>query len=151
MDALLTSPGTAGIIEHTGFFSGLSVKQREQVARVSRIADFPQGSQIYGLGEPAADLYVLVDGMVRFTIGLGNRQTHGGQILRHGEVFGWAALVKNARKRIATAQALTACNVLAINGEQMLFLMDQDHTLGYHVMTQLNQLITGNLTAFASG
>lgn len=151
MDTLLTSTCDTGILEHTGFFSGLSVKQLEQVSRVSRLADFPQGSQIYGLGEPANEMFVLVDGMVRFTIGLGNRQTHGGQILRRGEVFGWAALVKNARKRIATAQTLTACNVLAINGEQMLFLMDQDHSLGYHVMTQLNQLITGNLTAFASG
>jgi CRP-like cAMP-binding protein len=66
-------------------------------------------------------------------------------------VFGWAALVKNARHRIATAQAITPCTVLAINGEQLLFLMDQDHTLGFRVMTRLNELITGNLTAFASG
>jgi len=32
-----------------------------------------------------------------------------------------------------------------------LMLMDQDHGLGYRVMKQLNVLITGNLTAFASG
>jgi CRP-like cAMP-binding protein len=151
MDTPQASAGACAILEHTGFFAELSAEQRLQVARVSRLADYPQGSQMYGLGEPADDFFILVDGMVRFTIGLGNRQTHGGQILRRGEVFGWAALVRNARKRIATAQAITPCNVLAINGEQMLFLMDHDHTLGYHVMARLNELITGNLTAFASG
>lgn len=151
MDSGAAEADSTGIIANTAFFSELPAAQRAQVARVSRIAEYPQGSQIYGLAEPAADFYVLIDGMVRFTIGLGNRQTHGGQILRHGEVFGWAALVRNARKRIATAQAITLCSVLAINGEQLLFLMDHDHSLGYRVMTRLNELITGNLTAFASG
>jgi toluene monooxygenase system ferredoxin subunit len=94
---------------------------------------------------------VLVDGMVRFTIGLGSRQTHAGQILKRGEVFGWAALVETAPKRIASALAITPCTVLAINGNQLLILMNQDHTLGYRLMSQLNALITGNLTAFASG
>ena len=141
----------AEVIAHTAFFSELSEQQRHRIAGVSRIQDYPLGSQIYGLAEPAADFYVLIDGMVRFTIGLGSRQTHGGQVLRRGDVFGWAALVKNARKRIATAQAITPCNILAINGEQLLFLMDHDHTLGFCIMSRLNELITGNLTAFASG
>jgi hypothetical protein len=29
--------------------------------------------------------------------------------------------------------------------------MEADHSLGYRLMKQLNALITGNLTAFASG
>ncbi len=151
MDSVTVHSGSLEIIANTTFFSELTPQQRAQVARVSRVADYPQGSQIYSLAETANDFYVLVEGMVRFTIGLGNRQTHGGQILRRGEVFGWAALVRNARNRIASAQAITDCKVLAVNGEQLLFLMDQDHALGYRVMTQLNELITGNLTAFASG
>ena len=89
--------------------------------------------------------------MVRFTIGLGNRQTHAGQILKRGELFGWAALVENTQQRIAAALAITPCTLIAINGDQLLVLMDQDHTLGYRIMQQLNVLITGNLTSFASG
>ena len=33
----------------------------------------------------------------------------------------------------------------------LIELMNGDHTLGYHLMTQLNLLITGTLTAFAAG
>lgn len=144
-------PGCADILAHTGFFSDLSQQQLRQVSQLARIEEYPQASRIYNLSEPAGDLYVLVDGMVRFTIGLGSRQTHAGQILKRGEVFGWAALVETAPKRIATALAITPCTALAINGNQLLILMNQDHTLGYRIMTQLNALITGNLTAFASG
>ena len=147
----ISAADSESVLTHTAFFAELSAEQRHRIAGVSRIQDYPQSSQIYGLAEPAADFYVLIDGMVRFAIGLGSRQTHGGQVLRRGEVFGWAALVKNARKRIATAQAITPCTILAINGEQLLFLMDHDHTLGFSIMSRLNELITGNLTAFASG
>jgi toluene monooxygenase system ferredoxin subunit len=89
--------------------------------------------------------------MVRFTIGLGSRSAQAGQVLRRGEVFGWAALVESAQKRIATALAITPCTVLAINGDQLTIMMEEDHTLGYRIMRELNELITGNLTAFASG
>jgi CRP-like cAMP-binding protein len=144
--AAATETGCADILAHTGFFADLSPQQLKQVSQLARIEEYPQTSRIYSLGEPASDLYVLVDGMVRFTIGLGSRQ-----ILKRGEVFGWAALVETAPKRIATALAITPCTVLAINGNQLMILMNQDHTLGYRIMTQLNALITGNLTAFASG
>ncbi len=89
--------------------------------------------------------------MVRFSIGLGSRQASAGQILRRGEVLGWAALVEHAPQRIASAFCITPCIVLAVDGAQLLLLMKADHSLGYHLMKQLNVLITGNLTAFASG
>ena len=143
--------GSVGILRETAFFSGLTQTQLERVALVCRAESYPQDAQIYTLGEAAENLYVLVEGMVRFTIGLGQRSTQAGQVLRRGAVFGWAALVDSAPTRIATALAITPCSVLALNGEQLTIMMDEDHTLGYRLMRQLNELITGNLTAFASG
>ena len=144
-------PSCGEILAYTAFFTELMPQQLAQVSQLVRFEEYPRDSCIYDLGEPAADFYVLVNGMVRFTIGLGDRRTHAGQILKRGEVFGWAALVESAQKRIATALCITPCTVLAINGDQLLILMDQDHSLGYRIMKQLNVLITGNLTAFASG
>lgn len=112
---------------------------------------YPREAPIYTLGQTADNLYVLVEGMVRFTIGLGNRSTRAGQVLNRGEVFGWAALVESAQTRIANALAITPCTVLAIDGGQLSIMMEEDHTMGYRLMRQLNELITGNLTAFASG
>ena len=141
----------ADIVISTGFFAGLAPAQRERVAALGRLENYRQDSQIYNLGDAAADFYVLVDGMVRFSIGLGSRRTAAGQVLRRGEVFGWAALVEQAPKRIASAYCITPCAVLAMSGDQLLLLMEADHSLGFRLMKQLNSLITGNLTAFASG
>jgi len=145
------APSGVEIVAATGFFAELTPAQRERVAALGHIETYRQDGQIYDIGDAATDFYVLVDGMVRFSIGLGSRRAAAGQVLRRGEVFGWAALVEQAPKRIASASCISPCSVLAINGDQLLLLMEADHSLGYRLMKQLNALITGNLTAFASG
>jgi toluene monooxygenase system ferredoxin subunit len=144
-------PVSDDIVAGTGFFAELAAPQRARVASLGRIETHRQDTPIYNIGDAAADFYVLVDGMVRFSIGLGSRRTAAGQVLRRGEVFGWAALVEQAPQRIASAFCITSCTVLAINGDQLLLLMEADHSLGFRLMKQLNVLITSNLTSFASG
>ena len=150
-DPSLAPFSSAEILRSTAFFADVTPEQIGRVALLGRVETYPQDASVYTLGQAADDFYVLVDGMVRFTIGLGPRSTHAGQVLKRGEVFGWAALVESAHKRIATARAITPCTVLALNGEQLTIMMDEDHGLGYRLMRQLNELITGNLTAFAAG
>ena len=86
-----------------------------------------------------------------FSLAVGNRQASAGQIIGHGEVFGWGALVESRQKRIASATATSACKALAIDGGQLIALADADHSLGYALMRSLNAIITGTLTAFAAG
>jgi len=106
--------------------------------------------EIYNHGQPARYLYVLAEGLVQFAIGLRNR-TSGGDMLRRGNVFGWAALTPGVRQRIATATRVTPCTVLAIDGSQCFALMEADHAMGFLVMTRLNLMITSTLTAFVAG
>jgi len=139
------------ILSQAGFFSGLSKEQIMRMSSVSRIEEYPEGSQIYKIGETATTLYVLIEGVVRFAIGYGNREASAGDILHPGQVFGWSALTPPCSVRIATASCLSPCSVLAIDGNSLLEQMELDHTLGYRLLTQLNILITGTLTAFAGG
>jgi CRP-like cAMP-binding protein len=148
---VIVAPSAADVLRGTAFFRDLTRTQLDRIALLGRVETYRPEATIYTLGQPADDVYVLVDGMVRFTLAHGARSTHAGQVLKRGEVFGWAALVESAQKRIATALAITPCTVLAVNGEQLTIMMDEDHTLGYRLMRQLNELITGNLTAFAAG
>jgi CRP-like cAMP-binding protein len=53
--------------------------------------------------------------------------------------------------RIATASCVTPCTVLAIDGDTLNDLMEQDTALGFQLMKQLNLLVTRTLTAFAAG
>lgn len=94
---------------------------------------------------------MLAEGMVRFTLGFGKRETSAGEIIRRGDVFGWAALVEGYSRRIATAYCLTPCTVVAIDGARLHALMESDHDMGYAVMKKLAVLLTSELTTFAAG
>ena len=141
----------AGILSQTDFFQGLTPNQIDRVAAVSEMQQFEGGHQVYRIGEPAKAVYVLVDGTVMMSIGFGGRNAKAGNIVRRGDVFGWAALTPGCNQRIATASCLSPCDILAVDGVGLMNLMEQDHTLGYRLMTQLTRLITGTLTAFAGG
>ena len=104
------------VLAQARFFSALTPAQLERVSAIARVKRFPQDTRIYNLGDTADDFFVLADGMVRFTLGLGKRETSAGEIIRRGDVFGWAALIESAQKRIATAFCLTTCEVIALNG-----------------------------------
>jgi CRP-like cAMP-binding protein len=141
----------AGVLGQARFFSGLSKPQLERVAALGRMRSFPQDTRIYTIGDAVDDFYVLADGMVRFTLGLGKRETSAGDIIRRGDVFGWAPLVEGHARRIATAYCLTACEVVAIDGAALNRLMEGDPGLGYALMKKLAVLLTSELVAFAAG
>jgi toluene monooxygenase system ferredoxin subunit len=141
----------ARVLGQARFFSGLDKAQLDRVAALGRVRAFPQDTRIYVVGDAVDDFYVLADGMVRFTLGLGKRETSAGDIIRRGEVFGWAPLVEGHARRIATAYCLTACEVIAIDGGALMRLMESDAALGYALMKKLAVLLTSELVAFAAG
>ncbi|KAF3996510.1 cyclic nucleotide-binding domain-containing protein [Glaciimonas immobilis] len=150
-DAIIQQASLLAMLTQTKFFSGLSASQLSLVASVSQVEEWPSGHPIYKIGENAGTLYVLIDGMVRFAISLGSRETSAGDILHRGQVFGWSSLTPTSNIRLATATCITSCKALAIDGEGLSLIMEQDHTIGYRLMTQVTALITGTLVAFACG
>ena len=98
-----TEADAASVLAEARFFSGLTKTQLARVAALAHLRAFPQDTRIYTIGDALDDFYVLADGMVRFTLGLGKRETSAGDIIRRGEVFGWAPLVEGQPRRIATA------------------------------------------------
>ena len=141
----------ARVLEQARFFSGLDKTQLERVAAVGRPRSFSQDTRIYTVGDAVDNFYVLADGMVRFTLGLGKRDTAAGDIIRRGDVFGWAPLVEGHDRRIATAYCLTPCEVIALEGGALTRLMEADKSLGYALMKKLAVLLTSELVAFAAG
>lgn len=133
------------------FFGKLEPAQLSRVMALGRVRSFSQDTRIYTIGDEVDDFYVLSEGTVRFTLGLGKRETAAGDIIRRGEVFGWAALVEGYSRRIATAYCLTPCEVVALDGASLRTFMDDDPAAGYVIMKQLALLLTSELTAFAAG
>ncbi len=139
------------LLSGTEFFSGLDAAQLEKIAAISRQENYAREAEIYHLGQRAEDFYVLIDGVVRFTVGHGVRRASAGELIHRGQVIGWAALVEGAPKRTATAFCLTGCSVLTFRGQDLRALMEEDARMGYLIMKRLNRLVNGQLTSFVAG
>ena len=139
------------VVGQARFFSALDAAQLERVTALGQVLSFPQDTRIYTIGDAIDNFYVLADGMVRFTLGLGKRDTSAGDIIRRGDVFGWAPLVEGYPRRIATAYCLTPCTVIALEGAALQALMERDHDIGYAIMKRLAVLLTSELATFAAG
>ena len=118
------------------------------IARLDALARREQHESLatlYGMGDPADDLYILESGRVEFVIGREDRTSLAGFMLRKGEVFGWAALLEDQPRRIAKAACVEKSTLLRLNGEEVLRVLSEDPASGYLVMRQLSMLITRHL------
>jgi CRP-like cAMP-binding protein len=57
------------------------------------------------------------------------------QILKKGDVFGWAALLEKTPRRLAKAVCLEATEIVRISGDELLRLLATDPDIGDVVMS----------------
>jgi len=99
--------------------------------------------------EAAENIYILVDGQVDLWLTVENvleKHTHWIKVdtVRKGSVFGWSALVQPyAYSR--TAICSMKSYMLAINGKELIGLMDRDEHIGYEVMRSIACVIASRL------
>jgi len=100
---MTTDPTAFRALSHAELFQGLSAATLDAIAALSRTHDYEEGESVYRFGDDALDVYVLVNGRVRFSLGVGNRPGEGHSVFTSRMVIGWAALVTDQPRRIATA------------------------------------------------
>ena len=131
-------------------FQGIDEATLQQIADIGVVRECEEGDVLYGLGDDADDVYVLVSGRVRFTLGVGNRGQSSGSIMSGRMVFGWAALVDDQPRRVATAECLEDSIVLAISGQQLKQVLERNPHAGYVVMRRLSAMIARNFMDMGS-
>lgn len=126
-------------LRNTALLAGMSSETYAALAKIARPLRFEEGDAVYRIGDPARDVFVVSAGSVRFTIGVGNRP--GGSVFHAGDAIGWAALLEDQPRRIATAVCMEDTALLALSGEQILATFDRDPAAGYTVMRRLAKRI----------
>lgn len=121
-------------------FSGLDEDTLTRIAQISRIRNFNENAVIYGPGDDATDVYVLISGRVRFLLDRGGNPSSG-SVMSSRKVFGWAALVPAHPHRVATAVCLEPSKVIAVNGAKLLDIFENNARAGYVVMRRLTEVV----------
>ena len=132
---------TPNALQVAELFAGLPDATLERIAGIAQREQHVAGATLYGVGDPAEDIYVLESGRVNFSIGREERTSPAGFALRKGEVFGWNALLEHYPQRIASASCLDTASLLKINGDEMLQILKSDPAAGFMVMRRLSSLI----------
>lgn len=128
-------------LKETELFGGLPDKTLEAIAGFATPRGYDEGDNIYAFGDDANDLYLVDQGRVRFLMGVGNRPQESGSIMTSGSVFGWAAVLDEQPRRVATASCLEDTRVIVIPGAPLLDLFQEDSRAGYLVMRRLAIMI----------
>jgi CRP-like cAMP-binding protein len=130
------------VLRATAILTGVSDATIQTIAAVAKPQTVEEGEMLYSVGDPARSAYVVAAGRLRFILGGDGRPAAQGTIIRAGDILGWAALLGNQPRRIATVIALEKCRLLDIDGEALLQMLERDPRAGYLVMQRLAKMIT---------
>ena len=131
-------------------FAGLPEETLQAIASFATDRAYDEGDNIYTFGDDANNLYLVDRGTVRFSMGVGNRPQGSGSIMTAGSVFGWAAVLDEQPRRVATAACLEDCQIIVIPGRPLLDLFQQDSRAGYLVMRRLSTMIARDFLSVLS-
>lgn len=128
-------------LNETYLFSGLDDATLARIADCGTIRKFAKDAVLYEEGDDALDAYLLLSGMVRFTIKSGSRSILANSVMRSRTVFGWATLIPDQTKRIGSAVALEPSEILLLHGDKLLEVLRDDPKAGFTVMQRLAGMI----------
>ena len=136
-------------LRSSDLFGSLSTSDLEKVAVICRSANFRQNVVVFKEEDEATEVYVVLEGEVAREMTVRPVPYRPAMpmtldVCTKGEILGWSALVEPYTYTLS-ARCLTNCTLLAIKGDMLRRLMDEDVRLGYELLKRLSQLIKGRL------
>ena len=134
-------------VKEADLFKGLNVKQLQRLSRLFIEKGFQAGEVIFSQGEPAQNLYILMEGEV--TLGIkakGQIDITAYAVNKKGEVFGLPCLIKPYQNNVS-ATCTKKTKVLCIPGLTLRKLMKNNSGLGVEIMNKIAETYLNRLNS----
>ncbi|MBI4294621.1 MAG: cyclic nucleotide-binding domain-containing protein [Chloroflexi bacterium] len=130
-------------------FQPLSDADMDRMVSISQPREYEAGSALFTEKAVAEELYVLEKGRVALQMQLSLAQPQLSKrvtvdVVSQNEVLGWSALVEPYRYTL-TAVCLEPSRVLALDGIKLRALLQDNHRIGYEVLSQLISVVASRL------
>jgi len=145
-EAQASNEAVVTLLKGTMPFQVVSEEMLKRIAALARRATYARGDTLYKVGDRADDVYIMVSGKVEHALGLGSGARTLNQVMSSGDVFGWAALLKDVPERLATTTCLEPAEVLKIKGQDLIRLFESEPAAGDVVMSRFATMITKDFT-----
>lgn len=129
------------LLKQTAILQAVPDELLDKVLERASLESFSSGDVIYRVGEPARDLFVLVEGEVEHALGPDAGAAVLVKIVKRGDVIGWAALLKGQQQRLAKTTARGQVSLLRINGESLLEILSADPELAEDVLSRCANMV----------
>jgi CRP/FNR family transcriptional regulator, cyclic AMP receptor protein len=135
---------SANDLEQFPIFSGLDKVLLTEIAKLCAKRSYRAGETCVVEGSPAICLHLLVKGKIILERKLPEKWLHHSvgvvYTLHKGQMFGWSALVEPG-VHTATARCAEDCEVVLINGKELMAVLDRGGEASYHFMKRLATVI----------
>lgn len=139
------------IIQKIDLFKDLDREAMNRISKIMVEESYEGGSVIYKAGDPATNMYLLVDGTVTLSVGTAGKVSYTASL--PGEIFGWSSMVDRPGY-VNTAECYAPCTLIRIEKERLNALMEDDPRIGMNLFKRLAgavvQRLVDNYNSFLS-
>lgn len=129
-------PDVHNLLRAHCFTRDLAEAHVDRVVAHAHVETLPAGTRLFREGQPADDLYLLVEGRVAIEMHVPGRGAQVVDTVEACETVGWSWLVAPYRW-FFDARAVTDVTVVRVDAEALRDLADDDPSFGYALMRQV--------------
>jgi CRP-like cAMP-binding protein len=132
-------------LHHIPWFRDLDAEQLDRLLRISTLRQVRPNELLFEEGELEDYLYFVLDGNLAIEMTVPGQ---GKTLMASAEPVdpvGWSSVTPVVRQRTASARAVVATCLLAIEASKLRQLCAEDHDLGYIIMRNLANVIAARL------
>ena len=123
-------------------FWGMDKDFVAQIMKLTVPESYNPGDIVFRIGDSAEQFYVLTKGQIKLSLGDAGHVVY--LVSKAGEAFGWSSLIGRDAYS-ATAECLSATNLLKINGAQLQKILAKDSDNGLIFFKRLAGILGNRL------
>ena len=126
------------------YFAQVSDESLKTVAMIADEVTIPAGTRMFGEGDPAHHLYIIIKGELSIQHCLGCGQMRTVDTLVDGDLLVWSALIEPYRTT-AIGTTTKDCQLVRIAAAKLRELCNRDPLMGYQLAIQVAKLLAHRL------
>lgn len=134
------------VIREQFFFQGMEPRHVAFLAGCATDVRFTDEQIIFREGDPAAQFYLLREGLVAIEVIVPHNGAMTVQTVGAGEMLGWSWLFAPYRWRFQ-ARTQKPARALAFDGNRLRARCEKDHDLGFELLKRFSRVLTERLEA----
>lgn len=132
------------ILRRFSYFTATSEESLKQIAMISEEKHIPSGKEVFDDGDALHHLYIITKGEVDILCIFESGVRKVVDTLVAGDLAAWSAVVE-PYKSTATGVATKPVSLIAIEAAGLRKLMEEDHTLGFRLMSEVAKAVSHRL------